>query len=72
MIETTSKIKDKKDGLHIKSVFVASPQTKIAELGELLQNRIKTQMQDKIGLYVSEVAVKAKIREPKDSGKNLL
>lgn len=63
VIEATTHIKDKRSGIQINSNVIVASQTKIDELGQNIQNRIKTEMRDKLGLSVSKIAVKTKIQE---------
>lgn len=64
--ESRSTIKETSDGFYIKTFVTITPETSITELGKDLQLRIKTAMQEKLGLYVSEVDVKTRLISPQN------
>lgn len=70
--EVHSQIIKKKDGLHIKSDIGVKPDTKISELGQNLQNRLKTKLEDNLGLLISDVIVTAKVSETANHSKKSL
>lgn len=63
VIESQSNIKNKKDGVRVKNNVIVSPQTKTHELEQNMQDRIKDEMQENLGLDVSKIAVKIKTQE---------
>lgn len=70
--DARSQIINKKDGLHIKSYIVVTPETKISELGRNLQNRLKNKLESNLGLLTSNIIIIAKINRPANQSKKVL
>lgn len=71
VLEANSKIINKKDGLYIRSDITVKPELKITEIGPDLQNHIKSEIQGKLGLYVSEIAITAHFVQKDKPDRNL-
>ena len=70
--DAKSQIINKKDGLRIKSKIFVQPDTKISEIGQNLQNRLKYKLESKIGLIISNITITAKFNQKTNRSKKSL
>lgn len=61
--KTSSRVVEKKDGLHIVSSIVVKPESKIGELGLIFRNQIKRRLESNLGILISTIEVTVKFNE---------
>lgn len=71
VLSANSHIKEQKEGLYIKTEITVGPETKVFEVAKDMQNALKSRMQEKLGLHVSEIAIKTKVQESNTSARKL-